>query len=318
MRAVVVSAHDKPAAFAELPEPSPSAGEWLIDVAACGLNFADLLMIKGTYQGTPNLPFALGLEVSGRVTAVGDNAPPVAIGQRVAAYVGHGGLAPCVAVPADRCILLPDTMDDATAAGFQIAYGTSHLALDHRARLRAGETLVVLGAAGGVGLTAVEIGKAMGARVIAVARDAAKLDVARAAGADELLTDDVDLRQAIKDLGGADVLYDPVGGALAEAAQRALRPLGRHITIGFASGENPKLKANHLMVKNLDIIGVNWGGYLQFAPKSLIESLTTLVDWHAKGQLRPHISHRLPFDSALEGLDLLRTRSVTGKVVIEL
>lgn len=318
MRALVVTEHDVPPAIMDIPKPQPGPGDWLIKVTACGLNFADLLMVKGSYQGTPALPFALGLEVSGRVVALGQNAAPVQIGQRVAAYVQSGGLAEFVSVPSHRCLPLPDTMDDATAAGFQIAYGTSHLALEQRARLHPGETLAVLGAAGGVGLTAVEIGRAMGARVIAVARSKDKLKVATAAGADEVLLDTCDLRMTLRGLGGIDVLYDPVGGPAAEAAARALKPLGRHLVIGFASGGVPPVKLNHLMVKNIDVLGVNWGGYLQFAPAALTQSLRTLVGWHSEGRLHPHISHRLPFDQALDGLALLRDRQATGKVVIEI
>ena len=203
------------------------------------------------------------------------------------------------------------------AAGFQVAYGTSHVALNHKAKLLPGETLLVLGAAGGVGLTAVEIGKAMGARVIACARGREKLDAAEAAGADHLLdSDTADIREEVKALGGADVVYDPVGGDQFTAAFRATNPGGRIVVIGFASGTVPPIPANHLMVKNIDILGLNWGGYLQFAPEVLDDSLATLFGWYAEGRLRPHVSHVLPLDRVDEGLDLLRRRKTTGKVVI--
>ncbi len=286
---------------------------------ACGLNFADLLMIKGSYQETPARPFVPGMEVCGEIIAVGQEVSGFSVGDRIVAFCGSGGLAEEAVVSAARCRKVPPSMPDAVAAGFQIAYGTSHLALTRRARLQAGETLVVLGAAGGVGLTAVEIGHAMGARVIAVARGAEKQKIAREAGADETLDAGTeDLRGALKALGSADVVYDAVGGALGEAALRAMKPEGRFLAIGFASGDVPVAKLNHLLVKNVDVIGLYWGGYLKFAPNVLTDSLGELMEWHADGRIRPHVSHILPFEQALEGLDLLKTRQATGKVVITL
>ncbi|MCE8442170.1 NADPH:quinone oxidoreductase family protein, partial [Rhodovulum sulfidophilum] len=238
-------------------------------------------------------------------------------GTRVAVFAGAVGLAEAGCFPAARCLPLPDGMSFVEAAGFQIAYGTSHVALSHKARLAPGETLLVTGAAGGVGLTAVEIGKAMGATVIACARGADRLEVARAAGADHLVdSDQGDLRAAILALGGADVVYDPVGGPLFAAAMRACNPDGRLLTIGFASGEVPQIKANHLLVKNLSVIGLYWGGYLSFRPEILTDSLAKLFRWHAEGRLHPHVSHVLPLERAAEGLELLRQRKATGKVVI--
>ncbi len=196
------------------------------------------------------------------------------------------------------------------------AYGTSHLALTRRARLQKGETLLVLGAAGGVGLTAVEIGKALGARVIAVARGGAKLEVARRAGADHTIDASEDLTTTLKDLGGVDVIYDPVGGALAASAMRALRPEGRMVVIGFASGDVTPLRANHMLVKNIDVIGFYWGGYLKVNPAALTESMDALMHMQAAGRLAPHISHTLPFERADEGLAMLENRTSTGKIVI--
>jgi NADPH2:quinone reductase len=210
-------------------------------------------------------------------------------------------------------------MSITTGAGFLVAYGTSHLALAHRAKLQAGETLLVLGASGGIGLTAVEIGKRMGATVIACARGADKLAIAAKAGADHLIDSDTDdLRKLVKSLGGADVVYDPVGGDLFKAALRACNPEARIIPLGFASGEVPKIAANILLVKNISVIGYYWGGYLKFAPKILQDSLKTLLGWYKTGQLHPHISHILPLDRANEALDLLKTRKSTGKVVVEI
>ncbi len=290
-----------------------------VKISACGLNFADLLMIKREYQDTPPHPFSPGMEISGEILEVGSNVVGLVKGQRIAAFCGSGGLASHAVIPANRCLPLPDTMDDTTAAGFIIAYGTSHLALTRRARLTPGETLVVLGAAGGVGLTAVEIGKALGARVIGVARGREKQEVARAAGADSVHEADSDLlRSELKALAPINVVYDAVGGALGEAALRSLAPEGRFLAIGFASGAVPNVKVNHLLVKNVDVIGFYWGGYFAFAPELLLSSLNDLMAWHAEGRLKPHISHVLPFEQIENGLDLLRSRKATGKVVITL
>lgn len=317
MRAFVLSQTDQPPALAMIHEPEPVAGEVKLRIRACGLNFADLLMARGEYQEKPPLPAVLGLEVAGEVVAVGPGVTGLAPGQRVAAFAGHGGLAEYGCFPAARCLPIPDAMPFEQAAGFVVAYGTSHLALDHRARLKAGETLLVLGAAGGVGLTAVEIGARMGARVVAVARGADKLAIARAAGAAETIDSaDADLRTAFKALGGVDVVYDAVGEPAASAALRALRPGGRYVVIGFAGGQVPQFPANLLLVKNIDVIGLYWGAYAGFAPQVLAESLRTLLGWYAAGGLHPHVSHTLPLARAAEGFELLRSRKSTGKVVI--
>lgn len=301
------------------PAPSPREGEMLIQVKTCGLNFADLLMINGEYQDTPAFPFVPGMEICGEVAALGPDVTGFEVGERIVAFCGSGGLAGLTCIDASRCIKVPESMDDTTAAGFLIAYGTSHLALTRRARLQPGETLVVLGAAGGVGLTAVEIGKALGARVIGVARGDAKRAVASKAGAEMTIDAETDdLRGALKAAGPVDVVYDAVGGKLGETALRALSPEGRFLTIGFASGEIPTLRANHMLVKNIDVIGFYWGGYLKFAPEVLTDSLSELMQWHGQGKLHPHISHVLPFDQAEAGLELLRTRKATGKVVVTL
>ena len=297
--------------------PSPGPDEVRIRIHACALNFADLLMIKGTYQDTPRAPFTLGLEVSGQILEIGSNVHNLRPGDRVAVYAGQGGLAEEGVFESRRVIKLPENVSWEAAAAFPIAYGTSHLALEHRARMQPGETLLVLGAAGGVGLTAVEIGKLMGARVIACARGADKLKVAEAAGADHLIDIEAeDLRAQIIALGRADVVYDPVGGAAFQAAFRACNPEARLLPIGFASGDVPQVPSNHLMVKNLSVLGVNWGGYMRFAPDVLTGSLQTLLGWISEGRLTPHVSHVLPLSRAAEGLELLRSRQATGKVVI--
>ena len=305
--------------LSEIPRPKPGPGEVLVRIAAAGRNFADLLMIRGAYQEMTALPFTLGLELAGTVEALGPGTDRPRVGTRVAVFAGQGALAEYGTFPAARCMPIPASMPFEEAAGFLIAYGTSHLALDRRARLQPGETLLVLGAGGGVGLTAVEIGALMGARVIAAARGAAKLEAARSAGAELCLdTDTTDLREAVKIAGGADVVYDAVGGAQFRAALRATRPEGRILLIGFASGDLPEIPANHLLVKNISVMGFYWGGHLAFAPEALTGSLSTLMGWHAEGRLRPHVSHVLPLDRAAEGLELLRNRAATGKVVVRI
>lgn len=319
MRAYHLSARGAEPSLTDMPRPMPGVGEIGLRIAACGLNFADLLMIKGAYQDTPEPPFTLGMEVSGTVETLGPGTDGPAPGTRVAVFAGQGGLAEYGCFPAARAVPLPEAMSFAEAAAFQVAYGTSHVALDHKARLQPGETLLVLGAAGGVGLTAVEIGKQMGARVIACARGADKLAVAQEAGADHLIDAETqDIREACRALGGVDVVYDPVGGAQFTAAMRACKPEARILAIGFASGDVPQIPANHLLVKNISVMGLYWGGYLKFRPEVVTQSMATLFDWYAAGRLRPHVSNLLPLEQAGEALDLLRLRKSTGKVVVTL
>lgn len=309
---------DTPPQLTQASPPPVQAHQALVHIRACGLNFADLLMCSGKYQDTPPLPFTLGLEFAGDILELGSDAPDhLKVGMRVAAYTGQGGLAHTAIAPTQRCIPLPDALSYDMAAALQIAYGTSHMALAYKARLQPGERLVVTGAAGGVGLTAVELGKLMGAEVIAIARGDAKLEIARAAGADHVIdADDPNIRDKIKALGGADVVYDAVGGALFEACFRATNPDGRILLIGFAGGHLPNLKPNHMLVKNITVIGFYWGAYFDVAPDVVAASLAQLFDWSATGKITPHISNRLPLDQAAEGLALLSNRTATGKVII--
>ena len=317
MRAWAIEQIGIAAVLKDLPARLPAKGEARIAIAACGLNFADLLMQDGTYQERPSLPFTPGMEIAGTVTDLGPDTQGPSPGTRVAVVAGHGGLAEMGCFAVSRLVVLPAAMPFTDAAAFQIAYGTSHLALDHRAHLQPGETLLVLGAAGGVGLTAVELGKKMGARVIASARGEARLAIAKSAGADIVIdSDSPTLKDQIKALGGVDVVYDPVGGAGFDMALRVTKPEGRILTIGFASGQVPQIPANLLLVKNLTVMGLYFGGYLGFAPDRLSASLATLFGWYAAGDLKPHISHVLPFGALHEGMDLLRSRKATGKVVI--
>ena len=301
----------------EIPLAQPEPSEITLEVEACGLNFADLLMARGKYQERPEPPFVLGMEMAGRVVALGAEVSGFAIGDRIAAFNGQGGLAERANVTAERCVKLPETMPAAHAAAFQVAYGTSHVALEHKARLQPGERLVVTGAAGGVGLTAVEIGAMMGAEVVAIARGAEKLEIAKRAGASHVIdAESEDIRGQIKALGGEDVVYETVGGDLFNACFRAANPDGRILAIGFAGGEVPQIPANHLLVKNLSVMGLYWGGYLAFRPEVLTSSLAQLFAWYEEGRLKPHVSHEFPLARAAEALELLRQRRSTGKVVV--
>ena len=316
MHAYNMLASGSAACLVEIDSAEPGQGQIQVNIFACGLNFADLLMQNSTYQDTPAAPFTLGMEISGVITALGAQVSDFSLGDRVAVFCGHGGLAESGVFDASRAVKIPDQMSFEQAAAFQVAYGTSHLALHHCARLLPGETLLVTGAAGGAGLTAVEVGKQMGARVIAQARGPKKLAIAKAAGADHLIDADEDLREVVKSLGGADVVYDVVGGDPWKAAFRATNPGGRLLPIGFASGDVPQIPANHLLVKNLTVIGFYIGGYLKSHPEVVRGSLDTLLEWFVQGKIRPHISHTLPLHKVADGMELLRNRTSTGKVVI--
>ncbi|OIQ24616.1 MAG: NADPH:quinone oxidoreductase [Alphaproteobacteria bacterium MedPE-SWcel] len=309
--------HGSEGKLMELEIPAPGPGELLLEIQACALNFADLLMVEGRYQDTPPLPFTPGLECAGRIVALGDGISDFQIGERVAVFGGQGGLAEYGLVEAARAIRIPDAVSYDVAAASMIAYGTSLLALQQQARLQPGETLLVTGAAGGVGLTAVEIGKLLGATVVAQARGAEKLSVAKAAGADHLIDSSEDLRQRLLDLGGADVVYDAVGGDTWKAAFRATNPGGRLLPIGFAGGEVPQIPANHLLVKNLTVIGFYLGGFVQQRPDVGRATFDQVMRWLAEGRITPHISHRLPLRETDRGLELLRSRKATGKVIMQ-
>ena len=322
MRAIVCHELTGPDALRleEVPEPRPDPGQVRIRVRACGVNFADSLITRGQYQKQPQPPFSPGFEVSGEVVELGDGATGIAIGDRVIAITPHGGYAEQVVADINRCVPMPTAMTWAHGAAFPVVFGTSHVALWHRARLRAGETLVVHGASGGVGLTAVAIGKHLGATVIATANGPAKLQVAREHGADHLIdTSHEDVRTRIKELTGgrgADVIYDPVGGELFNASLRSIAFEGRILIIGFAGGAVPQIPANHLLVKNVDVIGVNWPAYAELNPVMMTTSFKTLIQWYLDGAIEPHVSATYPLTRAAEALDQVVTRKSTGKVVI--
>ena len=301
LHAIVVDKAGNSPVLQTLATRSPAPDQLRVKVQACALNFADLLIAEGKYQDIPGFPVTLGMEISGEVLEVGTGVKRFKSGDQIIGFAGQGGLASEAVLHEARCLHRPAHMDPITGAAFQIAYGTSHLALTRAARLSQGERLVVLGAGGGVGLTAVEIGALLGAEVTAVARGAGKLNAAQKAGAHRLIDTETctDLHDALLKDGRTDVVYDPVGGALGDAAMRSLGPEGRHLLIGFASGDLPTLKPNHMMVKNISAIGFYWGAYLKFQPKVLTDSLKTLAEWHGQGKIKPHVSHVLPMDQAL-------------------
>lgn len=304
----------------ELADPAPGAGEVRVRVRAAGVNFPDALIVQKKYQVQPPLPFVPGTEVAGEIDAVGDGVTDLKVGQRVAGYVGLGGFAERVCVDARRTVPLPSGVDDAVAAGFTLTYATAQHALIHRARLNAGETLLVLGAAGGVGLAAVELGKLAGARVIAAASTDEKLAACRAAGADVLVNySSLELREAVKACTsgkGVDVVYDPVGGAYTEPALRSIAWGGRLLVIGFANGEIPRIPANLLLLKEVAAIGVFWGEFARRDPQGNRRMIGELMTWLAQGTLKPTVSKVYPLADAPQALaDLLHRRAV-GKLVI--
>jgi len=323
MRAVVCRRFGPPEDLdvAHVPSPPLSAGQVRIAVRACGVNFPDVLMIQGLYQLKPPFPFSPGLEVAGDIVEVAGNVRDLQVGQRVIATMMYGGFAEEVVVPATTVLPMPVEMSYEHGAGFPLVYGTSHVALTHRAQLKAGETLLVLGAAGGVGLTAVELGKHLGARVIAAASSPEKLELARSYGADELIDyTSENLRDRLNELtkgGGVDVIYDPVGGDIFDQALRRIAWEGRYLIIGFASGRIPSLPANIALLKNASIIGTFWGAYLQNDPGVIRASFAVLTDWYAAGVLKPHIHKVFALADAASALRQLIDRRAMGKVLLK-
>jgi NADPH2:quinone reductase len=304
----------------ELPLPDPKAGEVRIRVEAAGVNFPDALIVQKKYQLQPPLPFTPGTEVAGTIDAVGADVKRLKPGDRVGAFVGLGGFAEFVCAPAAMTAPLLPGISTETAAAFTLTYATSHHALFDRGQLKAGETLVVLGAGGGVGLAAVELGKIAGARVIAVASSDEKLDAARAHGADDGINyGATDLREALKTATGgkgADVIYDPVGGKHSEAALRSLAWRGRLLVVGFADGEIPQIPANLLLIKGTSAIGVFWGEFAKREPQANQAMLTELFTWLAQGRLKPHVSRTYPLADTPRALEALLARKAVGKLVI--
>lgn len=323
MRAILTHSLTGTAALelAELPAPEVGACHVRVAVEAAGINFADSLMIAGRYQEKPSLPFVPGLEVAGRIDAIGVGVTGLEIGQRVLALLDHGGFAESAVARPDDVILLPDSLDTVTAAGFAIVYGTAYGALVWRAGLTRGEVLLVHGAAGGVGLAAVECGKALGAMVIATARGASRTAVAKAHGADHVIDSEApDLVQQLRtitDGRGVDVVFDPVGGTLFDASLRAIAWEGRIVVIGFASGTIPQVPANILLVKNAAVSGLYWGSYRRHDPERVRAAFQQLFDWHEAGLIRPATSEVVPLAETPAALDRLLQRRTTGKLVVD-
>ncbi len=321
MKAIICNAFGpiEQLALEDRPDPVAGAGEVVIEVYAAGVNFPDGLMVRGEYQVKPPRPFTPGTEVAGLVRGLGEGVTGLSVGDRVVALCGIGGFAEQVSAQADRVTKLPAGMDFETASGFMLVYGTSLHGLQECGRLRAGETLLVLGAAGGVGLAAVEIGRAMGARVIAAASSDEKLALARAHGAELTINyASADLKTELKRLvpGGVDVVYDPVGGALTEAAVRGLAWGGRLLVIGFAAGEIPKLPLNLLLLREGEAKGVFWGTWTQREPAAHARNVRQLFDWFESGAVRPHISGAYALEHASQALAEVMERRAQGKVVL--
>lgn len=303
-----------------LPDPVPAPGQVIVEVACAALNFFDTLIIENRYQFKPKLPFTPGGELAGRVVAVGPGVDPDRIGQRVAAYVGWGACASLAAVAADKLVAVPDGLSNEAASGLMVTYGTSLHALLNRARIQPGETLAVLGAAGGVGLAAVEIGALLGARVIACASSDDKIALALKHGAHQgLRYGTVNLKDGLRRLtggSGVDVVYDPVGGPLAEAALRAIAWQGRYLVVGFASGDIPKLPFNLILLKGCDVQGVFWGAFAEKEPVAHTENVARLFRWAEEGRISALVSTILPLERTVEGLKLIAGRRATGKVLV--
>jgi NADPH2:quinone reductase len=305
----------------QYPLPQIEPDHVLVKVRAAGLNFADSLVIGGTYQEKPPLPFIPGAELVGDVVACSSDTSHVKVGDRVMGQVPSGAFAEYVAVHEHRLVKVPPLMRDEEAAGFYIPYGTAICALRERGRLKAGETLLVLGAAGAVGLAAVQVGKALGARVIGVSRNSQKKQAVLDSGADAFVVyESGDLKATLKQAGctgGIDVVLDVVGGETTQQAMRCLGFEGRLVILGFTSGDSPLLKSNHILVKNIDIVGCYWGPYQTMRPEATRASFDDLLAWHAQGQIRPHIAGRVALEGVGEALVKLVTGGYTGKVVVD-
>jgi len=304
----------------DVPSPAAGAGQVVLSVKACGVNFPDTLIIQGKYQFKPEMPFSPGGEVAGVVKEVGAGVTALKPGDRVIAFNTWGGFAEEMVVEADRTIPMPDAMDFVPAAGFVLTYGTSYHALKDRAQLKPGETLLVLGASGGVGIAAIQLGKMMGARVIAAASTEQKLQVCKDNGADELINyGQQDLRARVKEITsgkGVDVVYDPVGGSYSELALRDMAWNGRFLVVGFAAGDIPKVPLNLALLKGCAIVGVFWGSFTRKEPEANQRNNEELMQFFAEGKVKPHIHATYPLEQAAEALNDVMYKRVSGKVVL--
>jgi NADPH2:quinone reductase len=323
MRALLCKEHglpDKLELVTDHPEPTAEAGQVVIDVKAAGLNFPDVLIIQGKYQFQPDMPFSPGGECAGEVLAVGDGVDRYKVGDKVIAMTGSGCFRDQVAVDQNAVMPMPEGLDFTQAAGVAMTYFTSYHALKQRANLKEGETLLVLGAAGGVGSTAVELGKYMGARVIAAASSEEKLAMCRDLGADETINySEQDLKTAIKELTGGkgvDVIYDPVGGDYAEPALRGMAWNGRYLVVGFASGPIPEIPLNLALLKGCSIVGVFWGRFIAEEPAVHLQNIKELWALFADGKLKPAINDVFPIESYEEAYAVMMERRARGKVIL--
>jgi len=324
MKAVLCKQYGPPESLVleDVASPVPGPGEVVVSTRAASVNFPDVLIIQNKYQFKPPLPFSPGSELAGVVKAVGEGVTSAKPGDKVIAFTTYGAFAEEVKTEATRLLPLPEKMSFEEGASFILTYATSDHALRDRGELKPGETLLVLGAAGGVGLAAIEIGKALGARVIACASSAEKLAVCREHGADALIDySREDLRERIKALTdgrGVDVIYDPVGGPYTEPAFRSIAWRGRLLVVGFAAGDIPKLPLNLALLKGASIVGVFWGDFARREPRQFAESARQLARWYDEGKLRPHVSQAFPLERAVDALKLMAARQVKGKVVIKI
>jgi NADPH2:quinone reductase len=304
----------------EAPSPVAGKGQVVLSVKASGVNFPDTLIIQGKYQFKPELPFSPGGEVAGVVKEIGEGVTSLKPGDRVIASSGWGGFAEELVVDANRTISMPDEMDFVPASAFVLTYGTSYHALKDRAQLRPGETMLVLGASGGVGLSAIQLGKMMGAKVIAAASTDQKLEVCKANGADDLINySDDDLRTRVKEVTsgkGVDVVYDPVGGAYSEPALREMAWKGRFLVVGFAAGDIPKVALNLTLLKGCAIVGVFWGSFTKKEPEANRKNNEELMRFFAQGKVKPHIHATYPLERAADALNDVMNKRVSGKVVL--
>jgi NADPH2:quinone reductase len=322
MKAVLCVRHGPPEALelADLPDPIPGEGEVLVDVKAVGLNFFDLLIISNRYQVKPTLPFSPGSEFSGVVSATGESVRGFKPGDRVCGTIGYNTAREKLVVAERDLVAIPAEIDFDRAAGLLVTYGTALHALEDRAKLKQGETLAVLGAAGGVGLASIEVGKALGARVIACASTPGKLAFAREQGADETIdysTEDLKERlRALTGGRGADVVMDPVGGPLAEAAVRGTAWEGRYLVVGFAAGEIPKLALNHVLLRGCSIVGVAWGALVRRDPARGAAISKQILEWAREGKVSAHVDKVYPLAQAADALNAIARREVKGKIIL--
>ena len=322
MKAIVCETYGPPSSlvYKDIEIQSPGPKEVQVDIKACSLNFPDTLIIQGKYQFKPELPFVPGSDIAGIITAAGEGVKHLKVGDEVFGFTMTGGYAEKANVSAKTIFPKPPMMDYPVAASFLLAYSTSYHALVDRAYIKEGDTLVVLGASGGVGLAAIEIAKCLGARVIAAASTDEKLALCKKHGADEVINYNTeDLKKRIKELTdgkGADIVYDPVGGSYSEPALRAMTYNGRFLVVGFAAGDIPKIPLNLPLLKSCQIVGVFWGSFAQQFPQQNMANSMQLIQWYAEGKLKPHLHATYPLEKAPKALEEMMERKVMGKVVV--